>query len=103
MELTKIPNSREVEWGSAWWEVADLPGVIVYKDSYPAGQLPGWRVEHANSMPGWAGLITGGREPESLHTQSFRVVEKLEGQVFDTRREALQAVEVVLSLIEERE
>lgn len=99
MKLIRIPNSRELHWGSAWWEAADLPGIIVYKDRFPVDEAPGWRIEHSNSMPGWAWLNQNPRKTlKDLHPYSWTIARRLEGQVFSTRREALQAIEVALML-----
>lgn len=68
---------------SAIWGVNELPGICIHR--YPStGPEPGWRVE------GW---------PDDQATALSRlVVEKLQGQVFATRRDALEAIELLMDL-----
>lgn len=109
MKLIKVPGSRERNWGSAWWEVSDFPGVIIYNDQLdPTNRIYGWRVEYANledpNSIWW--MLVGGRDeqdPGQIHPQASAVAQHLKGQVFPTRQEALQAVEVALLLIKAEE
>ena len=73
--------------GSAMWEIAELPGVFLH--NYPStGPEKGWRIEK------WEDFISD---------QAAWVLEKLHGQVFRTRKDALEIVEMTMSMHQEQE
>lgn len=65
------------KWPSAIWEIVDYPTLVVYQN---------YRQWHLSLLG-----ITEDAVPEAQ-----RAMQKLEKQVFATRREALQALEVAL-------
>ena len=68
--------------GSALWGIHELPGVVLHR--YPStSESPGWRMER------WDGHIS---------EQAELLLEKMKDQVFSTRREALQIIEMLIDM-----
>jgi hypothetical protein len=68
---------------SALWGVRELPGLCIHR--YPStGPEPGWRVES------WV--------DSEASDMSRKVVETLRDQVFPTRRDALDAVALIMDM-----
>jgi len=70
---------------SALWGIHELPGVCLHRYMSTSSQ-PGWRVES------WV--------DDEATELSRNVVSQLYGQVFHTRREALEAVSLIMDLAE---
>lgn len=32
MKLFRVPGTRQMGLGSAWWQVVEQPGLVIYKD-----------------------------------------------------------------------
>lgn len=68
--------------GSALWGIHELPGVVLHR--YPStSENPGWRME---------------RWDDYLGNQAETLLEKMKDQVFPTRREALQVIEMLMDM-----
>jgi len=68
--------------GSALWGIVELPGVVLHR--YPSTSAQsGWRLEL------WDDFIS---------PQSRWVLEKIRDQVFPTRKESLQAIELLMDM-----
>lgn len=93
--LRYAPAQRVPGWRvSAWWEFEDYPGLFVFQESRLEMQEDG-----RTGKPLW--YLTCSSEATALIQD--RVFPKLQHQAFPTRREALQAVEMALVLIEAEE
>jgi len=110
IKVSKL-HGKDGDWSlgfSADWMLPDLPGLILYLDKYPAGEYPGWRFrwmkgerQDREGIQQQAGFQMWDEGYLCRAKMAFRLVEKLEGQVFSTRREALQALDAVMLLGEE--
>ena len=68
--------------GSAMWEIVELPGVMLH--NYPSTSPDkGWRIER------WEDFISD---------QAEWVLDKLRGQIFRTRKEALEIIEMTMDM-----
>ena len=79
MQLEKVMPLRDGRF-SALWAPRDIEGLLLLKQ--PALNLPGKK--------GWSWLVLDDYLPNN--------VQMIRGQVFATRREAVQAIEMALSL-----
>ena len=95
--------SRRSYYGSAQWEVRQLPGTTLLKNKYSHS----WAVQHAPTLAYYRlqGKLVDHTTPEAVSrakqaardNQKFiqqlaQLAEVIDGQSFSTRREALQAI-----------
>ena len=72
---------------SAVWEVADYPGLLVWKEQRQPSQ--------------WMFAIDDGMPLEIIPQRSYQMVRMLSFQAFSTRREALQAANIASIMLED--
>jgi len=88
MKLKKFLGKEQSSWPSAVWQLAEIPEILILQtspadqDGYPVAGKNVWRVGR-----------TGPNNP-----QAVKAAIALLYHTFSTRREALQAVEIVLML-----
>ena len=85
---------------SADWIIRELPGLVLYLDKHPSAEYPGWRCY-------WSETAWADYDPKNLKTTQRACLAKtighqLAGQAFATRRETLQAIEMVMVMADER-
>jgi len=104
MRGIKLIKEQKSDSISAMWRIAALPGLRLTRAHVPKdyswpktpGGKPGFYWEFFFECPGNDAIM-----PEEYET-SYNIQVVLSGQVFPTRREALQSLEVVMLLAEEQ-
>lgn len=94
-----VPYHEDINYRfpSAIWGIRGLPGLVIGRDLWPSGFPGGFSDTHRNAT--WQIVAHVGSE----NPLAEKVLNKLQGQGFPTRREAVQAVEMALLLIEAEE
>lgn len=86
MKMFKVVN-REHGFKSAWWGFEELPGVLLFDN----------RIANSESIKnnGWQYHVSSSTQADIL---SRAILLRLESQIFPSRREALQALQVALDM-----
>lgn len=99
-----IPGSRW-EKVHALWQVKGVEGLTLTGhvgliSSRPAGWRVGGTKEYYDALR--ARRSTDGQLPEHFH-QAHTIIQRLQGQIFPTRSDTLQAIEMTLLIIDTEE